>query len=231
MPRESREAKRSRAGEIAAALFEAHPDAHCELDHSDAWQLLVATILSAQSTDQTVNTVTPALFERFPSASALAKAAQEQVEKLVFQTGFYRQKTRSLLAMSRQLVAEHGGRVPDTLEALVKLHGVGRKTANVVLGNCFDTPGIVVDTHVGRLARRMGLTREEDPGKVEHELMKLLPQKDWTRFSHAMIFHGRRVCDARAPKCEACAIEPKCPFPKRRRPPQLKKSARRSRTR
>jgi endonuclease-3 len=230
MPRESRDAKRRRAEEIAATLFEAHPDAHCELDHENAWQLLVATMLSAQSTDQTVNGVTPALFQRFPSAAELAKAAPQGVEKLVFQTGFYRQKTRSLLAMSRQLVSEHRGEVPDSIEALVKLHGVGRKTANVVLGNCFDTPGIVVDTHVGRLAGRMGLTREEDPVKVERDLMELIPRKDWTRFSHAMIFHGRRVCDARAPLCESCPIEPKCPFPRRRRPAQRKRSARRTRS-
>ncbi len=219
MPRESRAARQRRARSIVRRLFKAHPDAHCELDHENPYQLLVATILSAQSTDKLVNSVTPELFRRFPSARRLSTAPSDELEKLVHKTGFYRQKTRTLLGSATALVRHHAGRVPETMDALVALPGVGRKTANVVLGNCFDTPGIVVDAHVARLAGRMQLTRERDPVKIERDLMKLVPEKDWTRFSHAMIFHGRRICDARAPQCEACTIQPHCPFPRQRRRP------------
>jgi endonuclease-3 len=216
MPSESRDARRARASRIARALYRAHPDAHCELDHESPFQLLVATILSAQSTDRVVNTVTPALFRRLPDAKALAAADPELVERLVYKTGFYRQKAKTLRAMAGALVERHGGCVPRTLDELVRLPGVGRKTANVILGVCFDVPGIVVDTHVGRLAGRMGLSREREPDRIERDLMALVPEKDWTRFSHAMIFHGRRVCAAREPLCAACPLPPDCPYPRRR---------------
>jgi len=217
MPSESREARRARASRIARALFRAHPDAHCELDHASPFELLVATILSAQSTDRVVNTVTPALFQRLPDAKALAAADPELVERLVYKTGFYRQKAKTLRAMAEALVERHGGKVPRTLAELVRLPGVGRKTANVILGVCFDVPGIVVDTHVTRLAGRMGLSRESDAEKIERDLMALVPEKDWTRLSHALIFHGRRICAARDPACEACPLPPDCPYPRRGR--------------
>jgi endonuclease-3 len=217
MPSESREERRARAGRITRALFRAHPDARCALDHRSPFELLVATILSAQSTDRVVNTVTPALFARLPDAPALAAAPPEQVERLVFKTGFYRQKAKTLCAMAAALVERHGGQVPRTLEELVRLPGVGRKTANVILGVCFDVPGIVVDTHVARLAGRMGLSRESDPEKIERDLAALVPRKDWTRLSHALIFHGRRICSARNPACEACPLPPDCPYPHRAR--------------
>ena len=215
MPRESKLARRRRARAITRLLFKAHPDAHCELDHENPFQLLVATVLSAQSTDVLVNSVTPELFRRFPNAKRLSTASTDEVERLVYKTGFYRQKTKTLLGIARSLVERHRGQVPETMEGLVKLGGVGRKTANVILGNCFGQPGIVVDTHVARLAGRMRLTAERDPVKIERDLVELVPEKDWTRFSHAMIFHGRRICSARAPECEACTIQPHCPFPKR----------------
>ncbi len=217
MPSESREARRARAYRIARALFRAHPDAHCELEHRSPFELLVATILSAQSTDRVVNTVTPTLFQRLPDARALAAAAPELVERLVFKTGFFRQKARTLRAMAAALLERHAGAVPRTLEELVRLPGVGRKTANVILGVCFDVPGVVVDTHVTRLAERMGLSREREPERIERDLMTLVPEKHWTRLSHALIFHGRRICTARAPACEACPLPPDCPYPRRAR--------------
>jgi endonuclease-3 len=229
MPSESREARRARAARIARALFRAHPDARCELDHRDPFELLVATILSAQSTDRVVNTVTPALFERLPDAKSLAAAEPELVERLVYKTGFYRQKAKTLRAMAAALALRHGGEVPRTLEELVRLPGVGRKTANVILGVCFDVPGIVVDTHVARLAGRMALSRESDPEKIERNLMALVPEKDWTRLSHALIFHGRRICAARAPACEACPLPPDCPYPRRAKRPRVKAHRRRGR--
>jgi endonuclease-3 len=214
MPRESTEARTARARRIARGLARAHPDAHCELVHRGPFELLVATVLSAQSTDKMVNSVTPDLFRRYPDARRLAAAQPEAVEELVHSTGFYRQKTRTLIALARALVERHGGEVPASLEELVELPGVGRKTANLVLGVCFDTPGIVVDTHVARLAGRMGLSAERDPEKIERDLAALLPRRGWTAFSHAMIFHGRRTCSARAPRCEACAVFDDCPFPR-----------------
>jgi endonuclease-3 len=228
MPRESKKARRERASRITERLFAAHPDAHCELVHRNAYQLLVATILSAQSTDKMVNTLTPELFQRFPNPRALDRAGVDEVEALVFKSGFYRQKTRTLLAMAHVLVEKHGARVPRTLAELVELPGVGRKTANVILGNCFDTPGIVVDTHVTRLAQRMRLTSESDAVKIERYLMDLVPEEHWTQLSHAVIFHGRRVCHARTPECEACPLPPDCPFPtqRKRKSPEKRTSAR-----
>jgi endonuclease-3 len=188
-----------------------YPDAHCALHHDNALQLLIATILSAQCTDVRVNMVTPALFARYPNAKAFATAQPRELETLIQSTGFFRNKARSIIACCKKIVEEHHGEVPATLEELVPLPGVGRKTANVVLGDAFGIPGITVDTHVGRLSRRMGLTTHTDAEKVERELMKLLPRKDWTLFSHRMIFHGRQVCGARKPNCAGCALNDICP--------------------
>lgn len=201
-----------RAPLIFIRLKRAYPDAHCELNHSGPYQLLVATILSAQCTDKRVNLVTPALFARFPNAEALAMADPRAVEELIKPTGFFRNKTRSLLGMAGGLLDRFGGSVPGRMEDLVTLPGVGRKTANVMLGTAFDQPvGVVVDTHVGRVSRRLGLTRLSDPVKVESVLMKLFPRKNWTLLSHLLIFHGRRVCVARRPRCAECVLNDLCP--------------------
>jgi endonuclease III len=198
--------------EVFSRLKRAHPDAHCELDHETPLQLLIATILSAQCTDKRVNMVTPMLFKTFPTAAALAEASREKLEEIIKSTGFFRNKAKSLIGLGKALVERHEGEVPDTMDALVKLPGVGRKTANVILGNAFrKNEGVVVDTHVGRLSLRLGFTREQDPVKVEQELMTLLPVEDWALLAHVLIFHGRRVCDARAPKCEICVLSEICP--------------------
>ncbi len=202
---------RDHARRVLRALARLYPDAHCALDHQTPLQLLVATILSAQCTDARVNLVTPALFARYPDAKAFATAEPRELEKMIQSTGFFRNKARSIRECCRLLVERHDGRVPGTLEDLVQLQGVGRKTANVILGNAFGVPGITVDTHVGRLSRRLGLTREADPEKVERDLMALLPKKDWTLFSHRMIFHGRQVCHARKPNCDGCTLSKFCP--------------------
>lgn len=228
MPRESKEERRKRALRLVKTLFRTHPDAHCELHHRGPYQLLVATILSAQCTDKVVNTVTPELFRRFPSPARLAAADPQELEQLLRPTGFFRQKAKTLLASCDSIATEHGGQVPKTMEELTRLPGVGRKTANGVLGNAFGTPGIVVDTHVGRLARRMALSKQTDPVRVEQDLMDLVPEKDWTQFSHAMIFHGRRVCGARNPQCELCSLYTDCPFPHGSGPKTLKRSSTRS---
>lgn len=192
-------------------LDEMYPNAHCELDFSTPLELLVAVILSAQCTDERVNEVTPALFARYPTAEAYAAADRTELEELIRPTGFYRNKATSLMRLGAALVADHGGEVPGTLDALVKLPGVGRKTANVVLGEAFGVPGITVDTHFGRLVRRWNWTREEDPVKVEHAVGELFPRKDWTMLSHRVIFHGRRVCHSRKPACGACPLARDCP--------------------
>ena len=200
------------ATEVFARLRRAHPDAHCELDHETPLQLLMATILSAQCTDKRVNMVTPALFERYRTAQELADAPPEELEGIIRSTGFFRQKAKSLIALGKALVERHGGEVPGTLAELVGLPGVGRKTANVVLGNAFKrNEGVVVDTHVGRLSNRLGLTRQTDPVKAERELMPLFPQDDWAMLAHVLIFHGRRVCDAKSPKCAICTLNEICP--------------------
>ena len=202
----------ARAPLIFRRLRRAYPEAHCELDYRSPYQLLVATILSAQCTDKRVNMVTPALFERFPSAESLAMADPRELESLIKPTGFFRNKTRSLLGMAGAVLDRFRGSIPDTMEELVTLPGVGRKTANVVLGTGFGKPeGVVVDTHVGRVSRRLGLTRLTDPVKVERVLMKLFPRKDWTLLSHLLIFHGRRVCVARRPRCAECVLNDLCP--------------------
>jgi endonuclease-3 len=189
-----------------------YPDAHCALDHDDPYQLLVATILSAQCTDKRVNIVTPDLFRHYPDATALSGAKAEELEEEIKSTGFFRNKTKSLLGMARALVEQHGGKVPDSMEELTQLPGVGRKTANVVLGNAFGTNvGIVVDTHVTRLSNRLGLTRETDAVKIEEDLMPLFPSEQWTLVSHLLIEHGRQICIARTPRCEICPLNDICP--------------------
>ena len=200
------------AAAVFSGLASLYPDAHCELDFQDAWQLLVATILSAQCTDRRVNMVTPVLFARYPEPAALAAARQEDVEEIIRSTGFFRNKARNLIAMAGAVVDRHGGQVPPSMEDLVKLPGVGRKTANVVLGNaCGINVGVVVDTHVQRLANRLGLTSESDPVKIEQDLMKLVPQDQWTLLSHLLIWHGRRICVARKPRCADCLLNDICP--------------------
>jgi endonuclease III len=204
--------KRAEPTELYARLSGAYPDARCALDHRNAYELLAATILSAQCTDKRVNMVTPTLFARYPTPAALAEANPEDVEEIIKSTGFFRNKTKSLIAMAGALVDLHGGEVPPRMEDLVKLPGVGRKTANVVLGNVFgQNEGVVVDTHVGRLSRRLGLTALEDPEKVELELMPLFPRDDWTMLAHLLIEHGRQVCDARTPRCADCVLRDICP--------------------
>ena len=202
---------RRRAQKVTDALAKLYPDAHCALEHCSPLQLLIATILSAQCTDARVNMVTPALFERYKSATDFADADVKELERMIASTGFFRNKARNIIACCQAIVAEHGGEVPNTLDSLVKLPGVGRKTANVVLGDAFDVPGVTVDTHVGRLSRRLGLTVHEDPVKVEQDLMDVIPQAEWTPFSHRMIFHGRQVCFARKPNCPGCVMKSFCP--------------------
>ena len=205
-------ALRRRTTQILAILKRTYPDAHCALHFTTPLQLLIATILSAQCTDERVNQVTPALFARCPDAASLAAISQKELEKIIHSTGFYRAKARSLRSCAASLVAEHGGKVPRTMEALHQLAGVGRKTANVVLGNAFGlAEGVVVDTHVGRLSRRMGLTRHLDPVKVESALVRLIPKEDWTLVSHLLIAHGRKRCNARKPDCTQCEVKKLCP--------------------
>jgi len=196
---------------MGRALAEAYPDAHCELDFTTPLELLVATILSAQCTDKRVNEVTPVLFARYRSAADYAAANRAEVEEIIRSTGFFRAKTDSLLKLGQALVERHDGEVPGRLDDLVKLPGVGRKTANVVLGNAFDVPGITVDTHFGRLSRRFGWTTEDDPVKVEHAVGALFPKKEWTVLSHRLIWHGRRTCHSRKPACGACVVARWCP--------------------
>jgi len=193
-------------------LREEYPDAHCALDHRDAYELTVATILSAQCTDARVNMVTPELFRRWPDAAALADADLEDVEEVIRSTGFFRSKAGNLVGMAQAVVEDHGGEIPQTMEELSALPGIGRKTANVVLGNAFGIDeGIVVDTHVRRLSNRLRFTRKEDPVKIEKDLVKIFPRDRWTLLSHLLIFHGRAVCTARKARCEACVVAPLCP--------------------
>jgi endonuclease-3 len=201
-----------RAAEIMKRLRRAYPAARCALDFKDPLQLLFATILSAQCTDVRVNMVTPVLFKKYPTVEALAAAPRKDIERIIQSTGFFRNKAKSIQECCQRIIAEHGGQVPRTMEELVKLPGVGRKTANVVLGTAFGiASGVVVDTHVGRISRRLGLTVANDAVKVEQDLIAQIPQRDWIDFSHAMIHHGRAICIARRPKCEICPLEPVCP--------------------
>ena len=200
-----------RARKTDRLLAAAYPDARCELDFGTPFQLVVATVLSAQTTDKRVNSVTPALFAAYPDPASLAAADRSDVERIIQPTGFFRAKTDAVLGLAQALVERYDGEVPARLEELVTLPGVGRKTANVVLGDAFGLPGITVDTHVGRLSRRFGWTAETDPVKVEHEVGRLFPKRDWTPLSHHLIFHGRRVCHARKPACGACPVARLCP--------------------
>lgn len=193
------------------ALSVRYPDAHCELDFHSPYELLVATVLSAQTTDVRVNSITPELFRRYPDAQALAAADRDGLEAIVKPTGFFRAKSNSLLKLAADLVTHFGGEVPGRLADLTTLPGVGRKTANVVLGNAFGVPGITVDTHCGRLVRRFGWTAEQDPVKIEHAIGELVPKKEWTQLSHVLIFHGRRICHARKPACGVCPVASMCP--------------------
>ena len=210
-------ALKRRAARILAGLHALYPNATCALTHRNAFQLLVATILSAQCTDEQVNQVTPALFLAYPNARALAEAEGTALQAVIRPTGFFRNKARSLLGLGQALVARHGGRVPDTMEELVELPGVGRKTANVVLGTWFGKPAIPVDTHVTRLSGRLELTEERDPVRIEQDLMQLFPPPEWTFSSHALIWHGRQVCKALRPQCPACGLRKDCPWPDRTR--------------
>ncbi len=209
---ESAAARTARALGILRLLKRAYPGASCALEHDDAYQLLAATILSAQCTDARVNMVTPALFKKYPTPASLAHAAQADVEKLIQSTGFFRNKAKNLIAMAQAVVADHGGEIPRTMDELHALPGVGRKTANVVLGNAFGiNEGVTVDTHVTRLAGLLKLTRHSDPVKIEQDLMKLIPREDWTLVSHLLILHGRAVCIARRPQCGSCTVAELCP--------------------
>src|SRR5213596_574042 len=203
---------RARVRKVIARLQQAYPDASCALHHKSALELLVATILSAQSTDAQVNLVTPALFAKYRAAQDYAGTDPKVLEQEIHSTGFFRNKTKSIIGMAQALIERHGGTVPDTMEQLVQLPGVGRKTANVVLGTWFGkNEGVVVDTHVQRLSTLLGLTKQEDPAKIERDLMALVPRDKWTWFSHTLILHGRRVCIARRPKCEECVVNQLCP--------------------
>jgi endonuclease-3 len=203
--------RKRRARRMARALAEAHPDAHCELDHRGPLELAVATILSAQCTDKRVNEVTPKLFARYPTAADYAAADPAELSEMIKPTGFFRNKTDALIRLGRSLLERHGGEVPGTLAELVALPGIGRKTANVILGNAFGVPGITVDTHFSRLVQRWRWTTETDPVKIEHAVGALVEKRDWTMLSHRVIFHGRRVCHARKPACGACSLWHDCP--------------------
>lgn len=209
----SKEKRKKYVHEVLDRLKKNYPEANCALNHQNPFELLVSTILSAQCTDKRVNMVTPALFSRFPDAKSMAEAPISEVEDLIRTTGFFRNKSKNIKLASSKIANEHNGKVPDTMDELTGLPGVGRKTANVVLGNAFNkNEGVVVDTHVGRLSRRLGLTRQTDPVKIEKDLMELIPREDWTLLSHMLIMHGRQVCFARNPHCPDCFLNDICPF-------------------
>ena len=224
MPRESAATRAERARRLQRKLARAYPDAKCALHFDSPFQLLIATILSAQCTDEKVNEVTAVLFRTHGTPEALARAKPATIEKIVHATGFYRQKTKSIQATARDLVERFGGAVPKTLEELVSLRGVARKTANVVLGNAFGVPGLTVDTHMKRVNTRLGLTKNEDPNKIEKDLQQLVPETDWTLYSHRVIHHGRVCCDARRPRCDDCPLHDDCPWPRQPLKAKKKKS-------
>lgn len=210
-PRPNIVAGKSRAGKVYSLLAKEYPDAKVALNFRSPFELLVATILSAQCTDARVNMVTPGLFRKYPTPASFAKAIPEELEQDIRSTGFYRQKAKSVISCCRSVVEKFGGEVPRSMDELLTLDGVGRKTANVLLGNAFGIPGIAVDTHVGRLAQRLGFTKEKDPTKIEYDLMELFPKENWTELCHLLMSHGRKVCAARLPKCEVCAVSGLCP--------------------
>ncbi len=212
----TQQANRERALLLFEKLNAAYPDAECSLDHANPLELMVATILSAQCTDVRVNVVTKELFAKFQSPMDYASKPRNELEDVIHSCGFYRSKAKNIARACQTILDEHDGEVPRTLDELVGLAGVGRKTANVILGTCFDTPGVVVDTHCGRIARRLGFTKKEDPTKVEFDLMKIWPHEYWSLFSHFMVFHGRAVCESRSPKCSECTLRELCPFPETR---------------
>jgi endonuclease III len=203
---------KAKAQAILKLLAEQYPQAHCTLDFANPLQLLVATVLSAQCTDERVNLVTPAVFKKYPTAADYAAAPLIDLEEAFHSTGFFRQKAKSIQQICQTLVEKFAGQIPASLEELVKLPGIGRKTANVILGNAFHIPGVVVDTHVGRISQRLGLTSNKDPVKIEFDLMELVPRTQWTIFSHQLIVHGRKICTAKKPKCPACFLRPYCDF-------------------
>jgi endonuclease-3 len=209
--RENAAQRKERAARIAALLAETYPDATCELDFETPWQLLVATILSAQCTDKMVNQVTPALFERYPDPAALAKSPQRRVEQLIRRTGFYAQKAKAIRSAAKRVAEEFHGEVPKTLDQLTTLQGVGRKTASVVIGTAYGEPAVFVDTHVKRLMFRLGLTKSDKPEVIEAEIKGLLPSDGWVAFCHRVIHHGRRICFARSPRCDVCPLQIACP--------------------
>lgn len=209
--RESQVQLKSRVLKIIQHLKKKYPDAHCALNHENAFQLLIATILSAQCTDERVNMVTPALFKKYPTPQDMAKADVQDIEMLVKSTGFYKNKAKNIKACCQQIVEKFKGEVPQTLEELHSLPGVGRKTANVVLGNVFEIPSMVVDTHVTRLSNRLGFVKGTDAVKLEFALQKIVPEEEWTMYSHYIIYHGRQICKARNPSCDSCFIEKYCP--------------------
>jgi len=210
--KETLEARKKRVRAIIRRLKKAYPDAACALEFSTPWELLVATVLSAQCTDKLVNRVTPDLFKKYPSVRAFATANPGEIERAVRSTGFYRNKTKNIIGAAKAVLERFGGKVPANMDDLISVPGVGRKTANVILGNAFGIPGIAVDTHMIRVNRLLGLTRHADPVKIEFDLMALVPKKDWALFSHLIIHHGRARCFARHPDCEHCEIKPLCPF-------------------
>ena len=211
-PRESDKARTARAGEIYDILLAEYPDAKCALEHASPYELAVATILSAQCTDARVNMVTPELFRRYPDPEALSAALPEELEEVIRSTGFFRNKTRNLIGMATALLEDHGGDLPRNMKELPALPGIGRKTANVILGNAFGIDeGVVVDTHVKRLSRRMGFTAETTPEKIERDMMALFPRRVWTMLAHLLIWHGRQVCNARRPRCNRCPVSHRCP--------------------
>jgi endonuclease-3 len=209
-------ANRERAEEVFQRLAQTYPDARCSLDYSTPLELLVATILAAQCTDERVNIVTKDLFARYRAPEDYVGVSQEELGEDIRTCGFFNQKAKSIQKACQVIIEQHGGEVPGTLEELVRLPGVGRKTANVLLGECFETPGVVVDTHCARVSKRLGFTKETDATKIERDLMKIWPQEQWTRYSHLLVFHGRSVCAARAPRCSDCVVRDLCPFPETR---------------
>lgn len=203
---------KTKAAKVSSILHSTYPEATCSLDYTDPLQLLIATMLAAQCTDQRVNIVTKDLFKKYTSVYDYANANPEELEEDIKSTGFYRNKARNIIKCCQKLIKDFEGKVPDTMEKLLTLPGVGRKTANVVLGNIYNKPGVIVDTHCKRLSNRIGLTNKEDPEKIEYDLMEILPEKDWTSFSNCLVYHGRAVCDARKPKCSQCNIAVYCDF-------------------